>query len=130
MILNVVANFFRGMKPSSRLDIGGLREYQCEDVSISTLTAEVGTAYDGKRSYRFRGSFHVHSSTDQKVGINLLLYDEKHQQLLTAGKAKISVEEGDDEQFSISTTVTPRAAKAIDEAKSLLLQVVLAVERD
>ena len=103
--------------------------YLCEDVSILDFTAVVSEASGGGRTYTFKGALRVHSGVDQNVGLTLSLF-EGTRRILMILNPKISAESGEDEKFTLKTTVPAKAARAIDEAKDLSLEITVRVKRD
>lgn len=130
MVLRLDAKNLRGVRSSKGLGFGNISNYLCEDVSISTFAALVSERSDGSRTYTFKGSLRVHSGVDQKVGLTLSLFEGTSRILMILEDPKISAEEGEDERFSLKTTVPARAARAIDEALDLALEIMVRVERD
>lgn len=129
MLLKVNANSLRGARSSNRIIFANLSNFLCEDVSILDFTAVVSEASGGGRTYTFKGALRVHSGVDQNVGLTLSLF-EGTRRILMILNPKISAESGEDEKFTLKTTVPAKAARAIDEAKDLSLEITVRVKRD
>ena len=130
MVLKVKANNLRGVRNSKGLGFGNLSKFLCEDVSIATFAALVSEGSDGGRTYTVKGSLRVHSGVDQNVGLTLSLFEGTSRILMVLEDPKISAESGEDERFTMRTTVPAKTAKAIDEAKDLTLEIIFRVKRD
>lgn len=129
MVLKVNANGLRGARPSNLLVFSDLSKFMCEDVSITSFAAVVSEASGGRRTYTFKGALRVHSGVDQNVGLTLSLF-EGTRRILMILDPKISAESGEDEKFTLKTTIPAKAARAIDEAKDLSLEITVRVKRD
>ncbi len=130
MVLRVNANNLRGVRNSKGLGFGNISKYLCEDVSIATFAALVSEGSDGSRTYTVKGSLRVHSGVDQNVGLTLSLFEGTSRILMILEDPKISAESGEDERFTLRTTVPAKTARAIDEAKDLTLEIIFRVKRD
>lgn len=130
MVLRVNANILRGVRSSKGLGFGNISKYLCEDVSISTFAALVSERPDESRTYTFKGSLRVHSGVDQNVGVTLSLFEGTSRILMIVEDPKISAEAGEDERFTLKTTVLGEAARAVDDAKDLSLEIIVQVKRD
>lgn len=130
MVLSVQANNLRGLRSSKGLGFGDLSKFQCEDVSIASFATLVAEGRDGGRTYTFKGTLRVHSGVDQNVGLRFSLYGGPGLVLMVLEDPKISAEAGEDERFTLKTTVPARVAKAIDEARVLALEILVSVKRD
>ena len=130
MTLNLKANSLRGVKTSKGLGFGDISRFQCEDVSIATFGVLISEGRDGSRTYTFKGTLRVHSGVDQNVGLTLVLIEGTEKVLMILEKPKISAEAGEDERFSLRSSVTASAARAIDGAKDLNLRLIVSAKRD